>query len=347
MRAAPSLLLMFTLIISGASQAKTEHVVESEVMQWQRFQQQHTLSCQLVYSQLRKIHNPTAGVIKHAPHRIGDAVKKNDLLITFDNSLLKLQLQKTEIAHQQALWQRDRNKKLFEQKALSVSELNQAQTTLDSALIDKRTVQTQLSQQTLYAPFDAVISQRLINAGDSVAAHTHLLSLVAPDSLQISANVDETLFMQLKLKQTVQIQLAGAKQSSGYISRIHPSLNSNQQGTIEVRFTHLPDNLFSGQHCQLQFKIEHEPMLSVPLQALRHDRQGAYLWSINQQHKTARQQVKTGRYFAERVEIKAGLKSGQRVVINGFPGLKKAQKVLDIQKTQIIKAPSDRSIKER
>jgi len=324
-------LLMLTLLFNATAEAKPAQMVESEQAQWQAFQQQKTINCQLSYAQQRKIYNQNAGQIRQLTYQVGDRVKQNSLLLTFDDTLIKLTLQQNTLQQQQAALTVQRQKKLLQQKVISSSELSLSQTELKQSQIEVKRLQTQLSQQRLYAPFDAIITQRLVEIGDSVNAHSHLLTLAAPNSLQIKALVEEALFLRLKLKQAVNIQLSNQKQHNAHISRLHPTLDSNHRGTIELQFDHSAKNRFAGQRCQLQINISHEQILSIPLQALRHDRQGAYLWSINANGKSERHDVTTGRYFSERVEIKTGLKEGDKIITRGFTGLKNDQSVIDLK----------------
>jgi len=327
-------LLALILLFGSTVQAKKEkpaHMVESEKVEWRTFQQRKTIHCQLVYAQQRKIYSPEVGQIKQLRYEVGDRVKQNALLLTFNPTALKLEQKKTALARQQATLELQRRKKLQQQNAIATDELNRAKTVLKQAQIESEQLQTRLSQQRLYAPFDAIITQRLVEIGDNVSAHKHLLTLIAPHSLHVTALLEEALFLQLKPKQAVKIQLSNQTQQNAHISRLHPTLDANHQGKIEVRFERLPNNLFAGQRCQLQLNINHTNILSVPLHALRHDRQGAYLWIINAQQKTERQSVITGRYFSERIEIQAGLKEQEHVVTKGFLGLKNHQSVIDLK----------------
>jgi len=321
---------MLSLLCSPAAGAKNAQMVESTPVEWQAFQQQHTINCQLIHAQQRKIYSQQAGQISQLNHQVGDQIKQNALLLAFDDTSLKLEQKKAKLVQQQTTLELQRHQALHQQNAIAASELSRAQNNFKHALIETQQLQTRLSQQRFYAPFDAVVTQRLVEVGDSVNAHSHLLTLAAPNSLHVSALVEEALFLQLKPQQTVNIQLPNLTQQSGRISRLQPTLNSNHQGSIEVRFDRLPKGLLAGQRCQLQININHAAILSIPLQALRHDRQGAYLWIINAQQKTERQSVSTGRYFSDRIEIRSGLTAGERVVLKGFSGLKNQQKVIDL-----------------
>jgi multidrug efflux pump subunit AcrA (membrane-fusion protein) len=65
----------------------------------------------------------------------------------------------------------------------------------------------------------------------------------------------------------------------------------------------------------------------VPFSALRRDEQGEYVLVPDKENRVRRVPVVSGLRFADRVEIRSGLDSGQFVVTKGFLGLDVGEKV--------------------
>lgn len=60
---------------------------------------------------------------------------------------------------------------------------------------------------------------------------------------------------------------------------------------------------------------------------LRRDANGEYVFRVDENNRVRRTPVTTGVRLVDRVEIRAGLEAGQRVVARGFVGLNDGQPV--------------------
>jgi len=65
----------------------------------------------------------------------------------------------------------------------------------------------------------------------------------------------------------------------------------------------------------------------VPLSALQRDAQGEYVMVHRKDDTVERRGVASGLRLADRVEVQAGLKPNEHVVVKGFIGLKPGQAV--------------------
>ena len=82
-----------------------------------------------------------------------------------------------------------------------------------------------------------------------------------------------------------------------------------------------PKGTQEGQFCRVTLTRHISPQLTLSYSALRRDREGEYVFLVDANSKIQRQEVRSGRRLADRVEILDGLKKGQIVVIKGFLGL--------------------------
>lgn len=64
----------------------------------------------------------------------------------------------------------------------------------------------------------------------------------------------------------------------------------------------------------------------IPLQALRRDSQGDYVFVIRD-NQAQRQSIRTGATFDQAIEVLDGLEPGQQVVTKGFLGLTEGAQV--------------------
>jgi membrane fusion protein (multidrug efflux system) len=264
------------------------------------------------------------GRITHLPYYEGDSVKVNALLVQLDDALLKAELDKAIATHKYARLNVRRLQKLAKQHIVSSDELSRAQTELEIARAEALLLRTRSSYTKITAPFAGIVTTRLAEPGDVINANTHILSIIVPSSLVIDVHIPERLLSQLKRLDpaSIQIDALGTQIYKGYISRIHPTIDSRTRfGRIEIVLRPLPKGTQEGQFCRVTLTRHISAQLTLPYSALRRDREGEYVFLVDANSKTQRQAVRSGRRLADRVEILDGLKKGQTVVIKGFLGL--------------------------
>jgi HlyD family secretion protein len=160
-----------------------------------------------------------AGRIETLPHREGETVPRGEILLLLDPSTASTRLssaerdleaaragvEAAEAAATGARQDFDRVNRLAETGAVSRGQLDQARTRLDSADAELkaararvggavsavRLTQDELQHLKVIAPFAAVITQRLVEVGESVVPGQAVFELMSPDSLYVVAPIDE------------------------------------------------------------------------------------------------------------------------------------------------------------
>jgi membrane fusion protein (multidrug efflux system) len=277
-----------------------------------------------------RIFNQEEGRITSLPYYEGDRVEASETLVRLEDDLLKAELQKAIATSLQMETNLERLEKLAKRNAVSDDELARARTDLSVAEAEQRLLQTRLGFTRIAAPFDGVISQRLAEPGDVVPRHTHLMTIIAPDSLVTRILVSDLLLPQLQLNDPVSVRIDGLgnKTHPGRIVRIYPELDENtRMGIIEVILEPVPSGARPGQFCRVVLSSSNRERITIPFSALQRDSQGEYVYRLEQDQTASRRAVSTGLRFADRIEIVEGLSPGTKIVTRGFLGLKAGIKV--------------------
>lgn len=264
------------------------------------------------------------GRVDKVPVYEGDRVKKGDLLLQLDDSQLRAEVKKATAQRKQANLDVQRLKRLQKGKLITEDELARARTAFDIAAADEDLLQTRLNNTRINAPFDGVVSQRLVEPGDVAAKFTHLLTLTATDTLLAELAISELLLPGIAVNDKVIIMLdaLGDQRFDGTVLRIHPTVDPvTRQGIVEVRINKPPQQAKPGQLCRVQLNLHAQPRLLLPFSALRRDAQGEFVYRIDNEQKARRTEVRSGIHLDNTVEILDGLNEGDRVVTNGFLGL--------------------------
>ncbi|MEW8519779.1 MAG: efflux RND transporter periplasmic adaptor subunit [Candidatus Thiodiazotropha sp.] len=335
--------LILSLLSSGCSQSASEsnsdnrdkdaeraHLVAVETIESQASVIAHERDGTLKARQRVRIFNQEEGRITELPFFEGDEVAKGEAIVILDEELLKAELEKALATAKQMQLNLKRQEELAKRLAVSQDDLAQARTDLRVAEAERRVLQTRLGYTRIRAPFSGLISERLVEPGDVVPRHTHLMTIINPQSLVTSILVSDLLLPQLATGDpvTVRIDGLGEKPFAGRILRIHPQLDEKtRMGTVEVILDPIPAGARSGQLCRVMLETARQPRITVPFNALQRDAEGEFVYRLDPRRQAERISVESGMRIDDRVEILQGLETGDRIVTKGFIELEPGTKV--------------------
>jgi RND family efflux transporter MFP subunit len=260
----------------------------------------------------------------------GDRVSAGSLLIGLADDLLQAELDKARATLAQAELDVQRLDDLVRKRAASAAELTQAGTALAVARAEVRLLETRLAFTRILAPFDGVMTERLVEPGDFVTKNTHLLTIADPLSLVAEVYAPELILPRIRVGDParVRIDALGRTALSARILRIHPQLEqSSRSGIVELSLDEIPPGAKSGQFVRVTLETAAVERLLIPFRALRRDREGEYVWLLTDADQVVRRPVRSGLQSADRIEIMAGLEVGERIVARGFLGLSEGKTV--------------------
>lgn len=270
-----------------------------------------------------RIINQVTGLLTALPYYPGDRVKKGRVIARLDDSLLKVDVEKARATFKQAEVDYNRLKGLASHKLSSESELARAQTQYEIARSDLHLKQTQLSHSKIKAPITGVISQRLVEPGDVISLHSHLLTLIDTSTLKAEVNLSELLLPLVKKGSPVSVRIdaLGKKSFKGKVKRIFPTINQRTHlGTVEITLSPVPKGALAGQFVRIEIQTESRSRLMIPYNTVRYDKQGAYVFTI-ENNKAKRVDITTGVQQDQFIEVIKGLSDKQQIISKGIFGL--------------------------
>ena len=282
-----------------------------------------------------RLYNEVSARIRYLPYHEGDAVTDNTLVIGLDDQVIQAELDKAIATREQALIDFQRLKKLQKQLA-SDEEIARASTAYDIAVADEKLQKTRLNQTAIKAPFDGVITERHFEQGDVVPMHSHIMTMIDPESLQVTIHLAEHWIPQVAVGDAVEIQIDALANSMhpGVIKRIHPTIDANtRKGTVEIEFQPVPFGARSGHLARVYMKTRASDRLVVPAHALHHDARGAYIYVVDKDNSTTSKiYVTKGAQYGDVIEITSGISTNDSVVVKGFNGLRHGKQVKVLNK---------------
>lgn len=341
------LILVFSVLLTGCNEKTATKkrapgvlpAVEVAKAELQSLNHKITVTGTLEPKRTVHIYNQAQGMLLELPFHEGDSVKQGERLARLDDTIVKAEYDKAQATLKQSRLDYSRLEKLAPKNLTSKELLTRAKTkvTLDQAEYDLQ--KKRLSYTQIKAPWNGIVSERLVEPGDVLPMHTHFLSLIDTSSLIVKVPLSELYLSKINTGDAISfmIDALGRQEWTGKVFRIYPNVNAQtRKGIIEVNLSPVPKGAKPGQLARINLLTPKKQMLVIPLSAIRYDQQGAYVFVLQKDNKISRQNIITGEKYPLSMEILEGLKVGDKIVKKGLFGLRsgKKVKVLDASDSQ-------------
>ncbi|ARQ02460.1 efflux RND transporter periplasmic adaptor subunit [Pseudorhodoplanes sinuspersici] len=299
-----------------------------------------------------EVRSRVAGAVQSVHFREGALVKQNDLLITIDPAPYAAEVERAEaqvvaaearVALTKA--EMDRGRQLSDTRIISVRDLDQRQNAYREAEANLRAAQAALQSAKLnldYTQVRAPVAGRVgkleITVGNLVAAGPGapvLTTLVSVNPIYASFNADEQIVSRALQSlgdngynydqiERIPVEMSTIT-SNGTSFKGKMQLIDNQfdagTGTVRVRavFDNADGRLIPGQFARLRMgQAKAEPALAVSERAIGTDQDKKYVLVVDADNKATYREVVLGPSVQGLRVVTQGLKSGERIVVNGL-----------------------------
>ncbi len=251
-----------------------------------------------------------AAVVQQVFKENGEAVRKGDLLVRLDPTSIRDSLTSAEEsvraakdAFEQNDRQYERQKALQAQGMVSVQALEDAQNRRAAALSEKVASEArlvaarqQMSRTEARAPFDGIVSERQVSAGDTAQVGKALLKVIDPSSMRFEGYVSADQRNDLKVGQMVDLRINGASkgQLEGKIRRIDVAADPvSRQVAVIVDFIDPRAASVAGLYGEGHVRTTSAVALMLGESDLQRDGDSAFAWVVKDS-KLHRQPIKLG-----------------------------------------------------
>jgi RND family efflux transporter MFP subunit len=275
----------------------------------------------------------------------GDAVRRGDLLVRLDSTSIRDSLASAEAANRAASQAYEQSGRQLERmKTLRTSGMTSAQA-LEDAEIRRNTTQSELEaskarmvqarqqmQRTeVRAPFDGVVSDRKVSAGDTAQIGKELLKVMDPASMRFEALVSADHVGELKAGQAVHFRVHGYgdQEFTGRVRRVNPAANATtRQVEVLVDFVGEKQPKLAGLYAEGRVQAESRLSLTIPASAVVRDGDSTLAWRLRDSKlqkvplQVSERDPRSGDYV-----LKGGLAEGDQVLRHPSAMLKDNQPV--------------------
>jgi len=266
------------------------------------------------------------GTIDKLLVREGMRVSKGQLLIRLDSRDLEADLARADAEVENAKAQLDRMNHLYAQDAVSKQEMENATRAYRVAEANRRAVEAQLSYTAVRAPFDGVITEKKVEAGELASPGQPLLKMENPQHLRLEATVAEGDLKSVSRgdKIPIVIDALGNQALLGMVSQILPAGDPHTH-TFTVKVD-LPktSGLKTGMFGRFPLEKGATQTILIPSTALVQRGELTSLFVVGSDQVARLRWVKPGRHFEKHVEILSGINDGERILTDGSRGVEGA-----------------------
>lgn len=263
----------------------------------------------------------------------GDPVKRGDLLVRLDQTAIRDSLASAQAsmnaaaqAYDQAERQYQRMRTLRETNVVSAQQLEDVEIRRNSALSEREaararvvTARQQLERTEVRAPFDGIVSDRKVSAGDTTQVGKELLKVIDPNSLRFEGLVSADSIGEIEVGQPVWFRIHGfgERDFTGKVTRVNPAANTTtRQVEVLVSFddaTQQPN--VAGLYAEGHVETRSTNTLALATATVVREGDSSYAWVVKEGklHKVALtlgdRDPRSGAFA-----IKSGLSEGDQVL---------------------------------
>ena len=263
------------------------------------------------------------GTIDKLLVREGTQVFKGQLLIKLDSRDVQADLARAEAEVENAKAQLDRMKTLYAKDAVSRQEMENATRTYKVAQANRKAVLAQLSYTVVKAPFDGMITEKKVEAGELASPGQPLLKMEDSRQLRLETTVAEGDLKSVSLgdKIPILIDALGVQTLRGIVSQILPAGDPHTHTfTVKVDLPITP-GLKSGMFGRLQLDKGVTQTMLVPASVIVERGELTSVFVVGADSIGRLRWVKVGRRFDTQIEILSGVNVGERVLLEGARGV--------------------------
>ena len=261
---------------------------------------------------------------------VGDRMRKGESVAKLDDAIIRQQvieeqsiIQREQARHDFHTRQAERLESLLADNTVARSRVDQEHTDRSVAHNNILSAQARLSQAEerlrrtrVLAPFDGIVSERLLQAGEWADHGDAIVRLVSTDDLELETHIPADS-LKLVAVGTPLAYTNGKARGTGTVRTIVP-VGGDVSRLYELRISTEDPALSAGNLLRVAVPTAHpRETVLVPRDALVLRREGVYVYRINAESVSERVPVQTGVAEGDLIEVIGGIQDRDRVVTRG------------------------------
>lgn len=274
---------------------------------------------------------------------VGERFDRGDVLARVEDTRLQLRAEELEAEIESVEARLEfleaelaRYRRLAADNLASQTQIEQTRSERDVAQGDLAVARSRLAQVAdeidrtrIRAPFDGVVAQRLVQAGERVSTGTQVMRIYNPDNLEVVARAPLSFYRYVQPGDELAVRVN--EEVIPATLRTLVSQGTEQSHVFELRLN-LDERLPVGQAVRVTVPTaDVREVLAVPRDALVLRGSGTSVFVVDDENTARRVNVAVGIGSENMIEVKGAIQAGDRVVIRGNERLREGQAIEVIQ----------------
>jgi membrane fusion protein, multidrug efflux system len=254
------------------------------------------------------------GKIERIHARVGDRVSANQVIVELDQSSPGFQYEQAHAAFENA-------EKTYQRMKAMLAAGEASQAAFDGAeaqyLVAKRNYESQRKMLLVDSPFDGILVDMKVRAGDNVQGDTNLFTVAQLDKMFARIWVTEQEVHQLRRGMPAVTHFNGSVYR-GRVTDISLAADPYKQAFyVDVEFDNPKHELMSGVTVSIELRVyENSRAIVVPRNLVHRDTQGSFVF-VNENDVAAKRYITNGNGSGIDFEIRSGLGAGDVIITHG------------------------------
>jgi membrane fusion protein, multidrug efflux system len=263
----------------------------------------------------------------------GQQVYKGQLLASFDDQIMQQSMKELESALSFATDLFNRQKNLWDQNIGSEVQYLTAKNNKESLENKIKTLKEQIGQMRIKSPINGTIEEIPIKVGQYVAPGMTTFRVVNFTHIKVSAEIAEVYSPKVKSGDSVVIYFPDFDQEiNSKLSFTSKFINpTNRTFQVECRLTPGKNPFRANMIAVIKIQdYKADEAISLPINIIQKSMDETFVFcAIEESGKkyAKKQKVEVGQSYNGLVEIKSGLKSGDKIITTGYQELNDGQQV--------------------
>ncbi|SDX13294.1 efflux RND transporter periplasmic adaptor subunit [Roseicitreum antarcticum] len=266
-----------------------------------------------------------SGRLVALPVRPGTKISEGTVIAQLDSQEEQIALDRAEVVLEDARRNAERQQRLQGSGAISDAQVQSVELALRNAELGLRQAEFDLQRRSIVAPFDGALGLLNYDVGDQVGTASDMTQLEDRSVLLIDFSVPERFVGQLDAGDPVQVAPLSRPDDrfTGHVlavdSRVDPASRTLR---VQAQVDNSADRLRGGMAFSISVALPGEELPLVDPLAIQWGRDGPFVWALDDTDAVQQVRIEIVQRRDTTVLVRAGLREGDRVVVEGVQNLR-------------------------
>ncbi len=265
-----------------------------------------------------------SGIITRLNVVPGQKVKQGEVIAVYPPMNHQLQIEQAKIQQNKTQQDYNRQKELYEAGAVTKVSVEDFKAQLD---IEAKAIQQLQRVNIITAPFNGIITRVHANVGQEVGMGMPIFSMAQTGNVEVGFYVTPKDISEIKLNSPV-FFMKDEKRIEGEISKKSIQLDERRRAYLVTATFDNNDILFVGSTVDILVETGKEvESVWIPIDTFRKQGNTFYVY-VEDTGTAIKKEISIGKRNEQFVQITAGLKTGDQLIIGGIDKIKDSTKVI-------------------